>query len=114
MLLRARALHVLLALGILLSQQAALLHGFSHFEGLARQLAADRSSAASLRTDHPDVDPFCVECLAFAQVATAVPGQAIDIGLPTSPDSELRVRAQPRLGASLSVPFLARAPPTPA
>lgn len=102
---------MLLALGILLSQQAALLHGISHFEGLARQLVMDRPAAQILSTDQHDVDSLCVECLAFAQVTTAAFGAATDIVLPTGPKSESRVPAPPRVGAAPVVPFLARAPP---
>lgn len=110
--LRARALSVLLALGILLSQQAAMLHGISHFEGLARQLLASEPLADALRTDQADLDQFCVQCLAFAQVANAAPGEAVSIALPTTADSETRVPARLRRGTPSNLPFLARAPPT--
>lgn len=110
--LRVKALHVLLALGILLSQQAAMLHGISHSGELARQFLARGSPADALRTDDADWDQqLCVQCLAFAQVASVAPSEPISIALPGGSDPEVRFPVQPQLGAASAVPFLARAPP---
>jgi hypothetical protein len=111
MALRTRALHLLLAIGVLLSQEAAVLHSISHLKSAAQRLSAAGPSVVSLGTDQPDIDTFCVECLAFAQVATAAPGTATEIALPSHPYSERRVPNQPRLDSTATVPFLARAPP---
>lgn len=110
--LRARSFHLLLALGIVLLQQAAILHGILHLEDLAQQLVANRTAVAWLTSGQPDTDTLCIECLAFVQVGTAAPGAAIDIALPPAPHPESRVPAQPRVGSAPNVPFFARAPPT--
>jgi len=109
-LLRAKALHLLLSFGILLSQQAAVLNGIAELAGHVPHVA-DRPAVVSLGSDQPDVDTCCPECLAFAQVTNAAPGLPIDIALPSVPDARSCIPVQRLLGAATSFPFDARAPP---
>ena len=61
--------HVLLALALLFSQQAAQLHGFSHFK---RDLAA----ALGDKKSTPPVGHPAEQCLAFHAIDSVLPGMA--------------------------------------
>ena len=96
--------HVLLALALLFSQQAAQLHAFSHFK---RDLAA----ALGDRKSTPPVGHPAEQCVAFHAVDSALPGIAQPV--------IARCAAPLHLAAfSLSLPFAprivfdSRAPPT--
>jgi hypothetical protein len=64
-----RTLLLIVALCLLLSQQAALAHGISHIVVGDDRARAAPTSLQKLAADH--ADEFCVECLAFAQVMGA-------------------------------------------
>jgi len=101
----------LLAFCLLLSQQAAVWHAVSHLEsdGIHRATSSELVATAD---DQVATADFCLECLAFAQVATAASG--MPVALPFSPAPAVAVVAPMRGWQDPAVlpPFLARAPPT--
>jgi len=74
--MRRRLVHVLLSLLLLVSQQMAFAHAMSHWTG---KLGTALAVAAAVQTD-PDSDlssavaqdRSCFQCLAFAQMASAI------------------------------------------
>ncbi|OFZ97630.1 MAG: hypothetical protein A3H35_06850 [Betaproteobacteria bacterium RIFCSPLOWO2_02_FULL_62_17] len=61
--------HVLLALALLFSQQAAQLHAFSHFKH-------DLAAAQGDRKSTPPVGHPVEQCLAFHAIGSVLPGMA--------------------------------------
>lgn len=103
------ARYLVLALAVCLAQQGALVHAVSHLHerlGIGTQGTATAVSDAGTTDAHE----FCLECLAFAQVASAVPGHPL-----VALDSDWAATAIALSGRSaehaVTVVFLARAPP---
>jgi hypothetical protein len=100
---------LVLALGVCLAQLGALVHAVSH---LHESLRIGTPSAATIVSNpvSADAHEFCLECLAFAQVASAVPGHPL-----VTPESDSITIAIGRSGGlaerAVTVVFLARAPP---
>jgi hypothetical protein len=103
------ARYLVLALGVHLAQQGALIHAVSHLHEFVR-IGAPSTAAQVSNHDSPDAQEFCLECLAFAQVASAVPGY-----MPVAPDSDSLATAIATSGrlaeSTFTVVFRARAPP---
>jgi hypothetical protein len=103
------ARHLVLALVVCLAQLGALVHAVSHLHELVRIGAPSTATVAS-NTDTTDVNEFCLECLAFAQVVSAIPGHPLFT--PTSDSHPTAIALSGGLaGHSVTVVFLARAPP---
>ncbi|MEO6928171.1 MAG: hypothetical protein ABI190_03315 [Casimicrobiaceae bacterium] len=105
-----RTLLSLLTWCLLFSQQAALAHGITHIRvDSPRASVSVGQVASSLSSDHGD--EFCIECLAFAQVAgaapNAIPDLAVEPACVIAPVAfvERTARSSPFLS------FQARAPP---
>jgi hypothetical protein len=100
MVLRRWALHIVLALTLVIGQQGAALHALSHFvpESPAKQ------------DKHAPDGGACEKCVAFAKIGSALPGGSL--ALEALPGEELRL-----LPATASFVFLplrskpARGPP---
>jgi hypothetical protein len=74
--MRRRLVHVLLSLLLLVSQQMAFAHAMSHWTG---KIGSTHPNAALVRLDTDNdlssavaQDRSCSECLAFAQMASAI------------------------------------------
>ena len=74
--MRRRSVHVLLSLLLLVSQQMAFAHAMSHWTG---QLGTSHAAAALVQADEDSdlssavaQDRSCFQCLAFAQMASAI------------------------------------------
>ena len=104
-----RTLLLIVALCLLLSQQAALAHGISHIVVGDASARAAPTSLQKLAADH--ADEFCVECLAFAQVMGAACDSAADapavVPVPFNPPADVDTLA----AAGPLLAFRARAPP---
>ena len=103
------ARYLLLALGVYFAQQGALIHAVSHLHEFTRIGATSTATVVS-NSGTTDADEFCLECLAFAQVASAVPGHSQ--GTPDSDSIVTAIATSGRLAEStFTVVFRARAPP---
>ena len=100
---------VALALVVCLAQQGALVHAVSHLHEFIRigvsSTATDVSNSGST-----DAREFCLECFAFAQVASAVPGYPLVAPNSGSANTAIALPDQSAEHA-VTVVFLARAPP---
>lgn len=96
--------HLLLALALLFSQQAAQLHGFSHFKRDLAVALGDRKST-------PPVGHPAEQCVAFHAIDSVLPGIAQPLIAHCAVDSLVA-------GFSLPIPFAprivfdSRAPPS--
>ena len=103
------ARYLVLALVVCLAQQGALVHAVSHLHELIRIGAPSTATVAS-NLDTTDVNEFCLECLAFAQVASAIPGQPL-VTLTSDSHTTAIALSGTLAEHSVTVVFLARAPP---
>jgi hypothetical protein len=94
---------------LLLSQQAAVLHAISHLKSGTRALSTVPGLVAE--TNAQAASEFCLECEAFAQVATAASDTPIAKPTVAVPAVAIVVQAQHSQDAAVLPPFLARAPP---
>jgi hypothetical protein len=110
MLTRRSLLHVLLSLLLLLSQQMAMAHAMSHWTSSLAPAAERQSSHSELSSAFAH-DRSCAQCLAFAQIGTAVGSTARQFAPPETCSQGL-AGATPRALASRTVRlFDSRAPP---
>jgi len=107
-----RLLPLLIAFFLLMSQQVASTHVYSHFAGVAAHsgaVAQDRSVASS---DAPTaIEQLCGLCLAAADLAFAVPGKIFQFDLAAEKLQQLIILCTQPLEKSTNVVFLSRAPP---
>jgi hypothetical protein len=99
----------LVACCLLLSQQAALLHAISHLE--FPNHARNRSEVVGIAFDQAASSGFCLECEAFAQVATVASDSTIADSMVSAPAVAIVAQAQHSQDPAVLPPFLARAPP---
>jgi hypothetical protein len=103
------AYYLILALGVYFAQQGALIHAVSHLHEVIRVSAPSTATIVS-NPGTTDADEFCLECLAFAQVASAVAGHLLAV-----PESDLPASAIATSGrlaeSTFTLIFRARAPP---
>ena len=103
------ARYLLLALGVCLAQLGGVLHAVSH---LHESFGIGAPSTATVVADSgtADAHEFCLECLAFAQVVSAVSAHPL-----VTPESDSITTAPGLSGRqaahAVTVVFLARAPP---
>ena len=100
----------LVACCLLLSQQAALLHAISHLE-FANHARNTRSEIVAIALDQVASSGFCLECEAFAQVATVASDTTITDSMVSAPAVAIVAQAQHSQDPAVLPPFLARAPP---
>jgi hypothetical protein len=98
-----------LALAVFVAQQGALIHAVSHLHEFS-QIGAPSTATAVSAPGKADAHEFCLECLAFAQVASAVVGNPL-----AALDYQSLITAIGLSGReaehAATVVFLARAPP---
>jgi hypothetical protein len=114
--MRRRLVHVLLSLLLLVSQQMAFAHAMSHWTG---KIGSTHPNAAFVQLDTDNElssavaqDRSCSECLAFAQMASAIGSTPRKYAPP-----DLRVERILALATSEAAPrtvcvFHSRAPPS--
>jgi len=103
------ARYLVLALAVCLAQQGALVHAVSHLhEHLGIGTPATATGVSDPRTT--DAHEFCLECLAFAQVASAVLGPPL-VALGFKSLTAAIVLSGRDAEHAVTVVFLARAPP---
>jgi hypothetical protein len=100
----------LVACCLLLSQQAALLHAISHLQ-FPNHALNTRSEVVAIALDQAASSGFCLECEAFAQVATVASDTAISVSIVSVPVVAIVAQAQHSQDPAVLPPFLARAPP---
>ena len=98
----------LVACCLLLSQQAALLHAISHLE-FPNHARNTRSEIVAF--DQVASSGFCLECEAFAQVATVASDTTIADSMVAAAAVAIVAQAQHSQDPAVLPPFLARAPP---
>ena len=101
----------LVACCLLLSQQAALVHAISHVE-VPSHASSTRSEPVATAHAQAASSEFCLECEAFAQVATVASGSPIAVSIVSVPAVAIVAEAQHSQDPAVLPPFLARAPPT--
>jgi hypothetical protein len=104
--------HLLLSIVLLLSQQMAIAHVIAHWSGRAPATSVHASAAKDDGFSKPIAqDQACEQCLAFAQIATAV-GQEPRSFVPPSQGTWAIAALAPRLVcARAPCAFRSRAPP---
>jgi hypothetical protein len=95
---------------LLLIQQAALLHALSHLE-FPHHARNTRSEIVAIALDQVASSVFCLECEAFAQVATVASDTTIADSMVSAPPVAIVAQAQHSQDPAVLPPFLARAPP---
>src|ERR1700687_4614442 len=95
---------------LLLSQQAALLHAISHLE-FPNHARNTRSEVVAIGFDQAASIGFCLECEAFAQVATVALDTPIADSMVSVPAVAIVAQAQHSQDPAVLPPFLARAQP---
>lgn len=107
-----RLLPLLIAFFLLMSQQVASTHVYSHFAGLAVHSAAVAQHRAAASADEPTaIEQLCGLCLAAADLAFAVPGKIFQFDLAAEKLQQLVILCTQPLEKSTNVVFLSRAPP---
>jgi hypothetical protein len=104
--------HVLLSLLLLVAQQMALSHVVTHWSGqqasrLARDGPADRSLTRPIAKDQA-----CQQCLAFAQVASALGRAPHGMAQPVAARGAVATPVLVTTGARAPCAFRSRGPPT--
>jgi len=102
-------LSALLALCLLVAQLGAAVHSISHLQGSVHSVAASQALEAG-HGDAAGADELCLQCLAYAQIASVAPLQTF-----VAPEIEAHSQALPRYGRQLHLAVdifvLARGPP---
>jgi hypothetical protein len=101
---------LLIAFFLLMSQQVASTHVYSHFANVAVAQAGVTAQAA----DAPDpsaIEQLCGLCLAAADLAFAVPGKIFQFDAAAEKLQQLIILCTQPLERSTRVVFLSRAPP---
>lgn len=105
--------HVLLALLLLISQQMAITHVMSHWTG--RIVNGEHAQAVQDEgglSKSVAQDQSCGQCLAFAQIASAVGSSPRAFVSPDQQSHALPVNAAQSCAARTVCPFHSRAPPS--
>lgn len=111
-----RLLPLLIAFFLLMSQQMASTHVYSHFAAMAATAAAHAGALvqdrAAVSADEPTaIEQLCGLCLAAADLAFAVPGKIFQFDLAAEKLQQLIILCTQPLEKSTNVVFLSRAPP---
>jgi hypothetical protein len=113
---RRSILRVLLSLLLLLSQQMAIAHAMTHWAG-TRDGAAQLHKAASQQEERGVASAFaqdhtCTQCLAFAQIASAVGSPARSFAAAGTASCAIGASATQPGCARTTCVFQSRAPPS--
>ena len=108
-----RLLPLLIAFFLLMSQQVASTHVYSHFAAVAVTHAQAQSKAVdNVGTGEPTaIEQLCGLCLASADLAFAVPGKIFQFDVAAEKLLQLIILCTQPLERSTNVVFLSRAPP---
>lgn len=104
--------HVLLSLLLLLSQQLAIAHVMSHWSAQINtpvQIQAGKDDGGLSKAIAQDQS--CDQCLAFAQIASAVGNTPRSFAPPAQCDAAIGTAGAVPAGARAPCPFDTRAPP---
>lgn len=107
-----RLLPLLIAFFLLMSQQVASTHVYSHFAAAAAHSGAQAQQPAAVSAADPTViEQLCGLCLSAADLAFAVPGKIFQFDLAAEKLQQLIILCTQPLERSTRVVFLSRAPP---
>lgn len=105
-----RLLPLLIAFFLLMSQQVASTHVYSHFATVAVTHAAQVAENVG-KAEPTAIEQLCGLCLAAADLAFAVPGKIFQFDLAAEKLQQLIILCTQPLERSTRVVFLSRAPP---
>ncbi|MGZ5787447.1 MAG: hypothetical protein ACXWJM_16160 [Ramlibacter sp.] len=104
--------HLLLSIVLLLSQQMAIAHVISHWGSRAATTSVQATVARDDGFSKPIAqDQGCEQCLAFAQIATAVGQETRSFAPPSHGSWALAALAPTRVCVRAPCAFRSRAPP---
>ncbi|WP_157201003.1 hypothetical protein [Massilia sp. Root351] len=104
-------LPLLIAYLLLMSQQVALSHGYTHWAPIQKAVGGEMLASASAAPEATLVDHICLQCVAAAELAFAVSSPLLRFKAPDSRPSlpaQLLLQVRERLA---TVVFQSRAPP---
>lgn len=108
-----RLLPLLTAVLLLLSQQLAFTHVYSHFGAAQSGTSLQTQARVSAGTTEPSVvERLCALCVAAADLAAAMPGTLARLDVQRQPLAQLLRAGADLLERSTRVVFLSRAPPS--
>ena len=102
---------LLIAYLLLMSQQVAMSHGYTHWTPAQKNIAGEILTAAGATTEGAVVDHICLQCVAAAELAFAINGTLQRFEPQSSKPllpAQLFVQARERFA---TVVFQSRAPP---
>jgi hypothetical protein len=102
---------LLIAFFLLMSQQVASTHVYSHFATVAVTHAGPQVSETAGTAEPTAIEQLCGLCLAAADLAFAVPGKIFQFDLAAEKLQQLIILCTQPLERSTHVVFLSRAPP---
>lgn len=106
-----RVLPLLIAYLLLMSQQVALSHGYTHWVPMQKALSGEVRAQAGAMPETTLVDHICLQCVSAAELAFAVSSPPLRFEAPDSRAvlaAQLFVQARERVA---TVVFQSRAPP---
>jgi hypothetical protein len=110
---RRSMIRVLLSLLLLVSQQMAMSHVITHWSS-QRVAAVEQARAADDGVSKAFAkDQLCDQCLAFAQIASAVGSETRSFAPPPNAAGAVTFAAEHRAPVRSNFPFHSRAPPVP-
>lgn len=108
-----RLLPLLIAFFLLMSQQVASTHVYSHFVAVAHAGTAMQPNDTATTVEPTAIEQLCGLCLAAADLAFAMPGTIYQFDLAAEKLQQLLIDCLQPLERSTEVVFLSRAPPLP-
>lgn len=106
-----RLLPLLIAFFLLMSQQVASTHVYSHFVAQAQAGAVAQSIATASTVEPTTIEQLCGLCLAAADLAFAIPGTVFQFDVAAEKLRQLLILCTQPLERSTRVVFQSRAPP---
>ena len=108
-----RLLPLLIAVFLLLSQQVAATHVYSHFVAVAVAQAGSvaRQNDAATTVEPSAIEQLCGLCLGAADLAFAMPGTIVKFDPAADKLQQLLIACLQPLARATRVVFLSRAPP---
>ncbi len=114
MITRRPIVYVLLSLLLLVSQQMGITHALSHWtvqRGAATVVHAQRAAAEAAPGKSVALDQSCEQCLAFAQIGTAVDTGFYSFPIDRDTATAIDTPATPELCERTVCAFQSRGPP---
>jgi len=106
-----RLLPLLIAFFLLMSQQVAATHVYSHFVAVAQAGAALQQNETVETVEPTAIEQLCGLCLGAADLAFAMPGTIVRFDVAAEKLQQLLILCTHPLERSTNVVFLSRAPP---